>query len=113
MVPPWSLPAWSSPRASRRVERGLGWCWASHERSRLESRHPEACAPELQSSGEGAALSLRIAAVIPAYQAAPSVGEVVRGTLRFVPEVLVVDDGSTDATVEEARRAGARVISFP
>ena len=53
----------------------------------------------------------RIAAIIPAYQAAPSVGDVVRGTLEILPEVLVVDDGSTDGTAEAARRAGARVIS--
>jgi glycosyltransferase involved in cell wall biosynthesis len=53
----------------------------------------------------------RIGAVIPAYQAAPSVGDVVRGTLTQLAEVLVIDDGSTDATALEARRAGARVIS--
>lgn len=55
----------------------------------------------------------RVAAVIPAYQAAPSVGDVVRGTLSLLSEVLVIDDGSTDATAAEARAAGARLISFP
>jgi glycosyltransferase involved in cell wall biosynthesis len=58
------------------------------------------------------AQTLKVAAAIPAYQAAPSVGAVVRGALRLLPEVLVIDDGSTDGTAEEARRAGARVISF-
>lgn len=56
---------------------------------------------------------MNLAAVIPAYQAAPSVGHVVRGTLEHVAAVLVIDDGSTDGTAEEARKAGARVISHP
>jgi len=54
-----------------------------------------------------------IAATIPAYQAAPSIGDVVRRTLRLMPNVLVVDDGSTDGTADEARRAGAEVRVLP
>ena len=57
--------------------------------------------------------TLRVAGAIPAYQAAPSVGVVARGALAELADVLVVDDGSTDGTAEEARRAGARVHSFP
>ena len=37
-------------------------------------------------------------ALVPAYQAEATVGSVVRGLLRYVPRVLVVDDGSTDRT---------------
>jgi glycosyltransferase involved in cell wall biosynthesis len=49
-------------------------------------------------------------ALIPAYQADATVGAVVRGLLRSVPRVLVVDDGSTDRTGEVARTAGAEVL---
>jgi glycosyltransferase involved in cell wall biosynthesis len=55
----------------------------------------------------------RVAAAIPAYQAAPSVGNVVRGTQAYIRDVLVVDDGSTDDTARAGGQEGARVISHP
>ncbi len=51
--------------------------------------------------------------LIPAMNEARSVAEVVTGCLEWKLPVVVVDDGSSDSTVEEAERAGAQVISHP
>lgn len=48
--------------------------------------------------------------VVPAYNEAPKVFAVVRELLSSFPHVVVVDDGSGDATSAEARRAGATVL---
>jgi glycosyltransferase involved in cell wall biosynthesis len=50
-----------------------------------------------------------IAVVIPAFDCAASVAAVVAGALPHVDEVVVVSDGSRDATASAAREAGARV----
>ena len=59
-------------------------------------------------------MSLRIAALVPAYQAAAHLGEVLLGlqALPEPPHVLVVDDGSRDATAQVARQFGASVLAF-
>ncbi|MBU7001586.1 MAG: glycosyltransferase family 2 protein [Theionarchaea archaeon] len=51
-----------------------------------------------------------ISAVIPAYNEANTVSEVVAETLKYVDEVWVVDDGSEDGTYKRASQAGAQVI---
>jgi glycosyltransferase involved in cell wall biosynthesis len=54
-------------------------------------------------------------AVVPAYNEEATVGAVVRGLRRHEPDldVLVIDDGSTDATGDVARAAGAEVLPLP
>lgn len=54
-------------------------------------------------------------AVVPAYNEAATVGKVVAALHAHAPQfdVVVIDDGSTDATCEVALREGARVIRHP
>src|SRR5277367_5130474 len=56
--------------------------------------------------------SERFAVVIPAYQEAATIGAIVAGcrAAAGVLEVIVVDDGSADATAEQAQAAGAEVL---
>jgi glycosyltransferase involved in cell wall biosynthesis len=49
-------------------------------------------------------------AVIPAYNEERFIGSVVIKACKYADAVIVVDDGSTDATAEIARLAGATVI---
>jgi glycosyltransferase involved in cell wall biosynthesis len=51
----------------------------------------------------------RVLALIPAYNEARHIAGVVRRSLEFLP-VLVVDDGSTDATAKLAQQSGADVL---
>jgi glycosyltransferase involved in cell wall biosynthesis len=58
---------------------------------------------------------MKISAIIPAYNAAPFIGEAiasVQNQTRAVDELIVVDDGSTDDTADLARSLGAKVVSL-
>lgn len=52
-----------------------------------------------------------VAALIPAYREERHIFDVARRTLAQLDHVLVMDDGSPDATAQKAREAGVEVIS--
>lgn len=84
------------------------------QRTRRAERSPEAAArlaERLADRGE------RLAVLVPARDEAATVGAVVRalvpltvGPHAIVDELVVIDGGSSDATVAEAEAAGARVV---
>jgi glycosyltransferase involved in cell wall biosynthesis len=54
-----------------------------------------------------------ITVVIPAYDEAATIADIVRRTRQFVETVIVVDDGSGDETAIKAEEAGAQVLRQP
>ncbi len=53
---------------------------------------------------------LKACVLIPAYNEEKRVGAVVRETLEYCPDVVVIDDGSPDDTDRAAAEAGATVL---
>jgi glycosyltransferase involved in cell wall biosynthesis len=53
---------------------------------------------------------MKLIAIIPAFNEESTIGDVIKATSRFVDEILVISDGSTDRTVDIAKSAGATVI---
>jgi len=51
-----------------------------------------------------------ISVVIPAFNEAGRIAQVIKETLPFASEVIVIDDGSTDNTAEVTIKSGARVF---
>ena len=53
----------------------------------------------------------KITAIIPALNEEETISNVIRGVKKYIDEVVLVDDASTDKTADIARREGAVVLS--
>lgn len=51
--------------------------------------------------------------IVPLYNEAAVVGDVIRASLQTFPNIVCVNDGSTDNSAEVARAAGATVVDHP
>lgn len=51
--------------------------------------------------------------VVPVYNEAQVIGDVVRNAKQTFPNIVCVDDGSADTSAEEIRRAGAHLVRHP
>lgn len=51
--------------------------------------------------------------VIPLYNEASVIGDVIEGLLPHFSNIVCIDDGSSDGSVHAAREAGARIVQHP
>ncbi len=65
--------------------------------------------PAATAGGDLCGASAGVAVAIPAHNESGRIGAVVVGVRRHIERVIVIDDGSGDATAEEAALAGADV----
>jgi glycosyltransferase involved in cell wall biosynthesis len=56
---------------------------------------------------------MKITAILPAFNKEVHIGTLVLQTKKYVDNVVVIDDGSSDRTGEMAKLAGAKVIRHP
>ncbi len=53
---------------------------------------------------------MKLIAIIPAFNEESTIGDVIKGTFKYVDDILVINDGSTDQTFDIATNTGAIVI---
>lgn len=85
---------------------------AARSRAGVAELRPDRAPAFAARRGAGEALAVQLSVVIAAYDAEPFLAAALESVLREAPgdaEIIVVDDGSRDATGEVARRHGARV----
>ena len=56
---------------------------------------------------------MKVCAVIPAINEEATIGEIVKNTKKYINDVFVVDNGSSDNTARIAKENGAIVINLP
>jgi glycosyltransferase involved in cell wall biosynthesis len=74
--------------------------------------NPAAIPPSLATTGPAASIG-PIRVIIPALNEERAIAEVLKAIPAYAAEVIVVDNGSTDATAQVARSLGATVVSEP